>query len=202
MKLGLNILVFLVPLLSFAQRDIGLVSNKELNVVYRGYPNILAVMTKPGAKVRCLDCADFQKKKGNEYIAHPSGRRTMSIEISYGGRRDTTVFKVIDMPKPRVFIAGTDPFSSRISRGRLARGFIVAQLTGSPLDVSFAINRFYLTIRRNGVEQTFDCNGNKIPKNVASLILNSAPGTMVFIEPVATQNGKKVRAGGVGYRLM
>ena len=88
------------------------ISNTELNVMYRDYPNRFSVSV-PGvtdeSKIKVIVDGAPAKKEGNKWVIRPSGavkQVTIKVLAEIDGRTQEMgkeSYKVLDLPKPRAF---------------------------------------------------------------------------------------------------
>ncbi len=192
----------------------GSVANTELNVLYRGYPNQVQASGSgyPEITASCQGCTSFSPGKlkdgSSGYIAQV-GRGTNTVTINVMGKDDngstqieSKKFRCLDLPPPRVFVTGVDPFASSVSRVKMASGFFGVKLFGAPIDIQFAVTGGKVTLSVQGVSKSFPFSGNKMPAAAAGLIRQLRPGSQVMIEPQVSSGGKTVKVAAISYKVL
>ncbi len=182
------------------------IANYEMNVLYVGYDNRVSAVVNgfpKTAKVSCDDCSSIKRDSIPGVYVVRVGSRSSSVVITvqHGNRKISQNFRVIPMPKPVVFIAGTDPLSRTLPGTRVAGGILTVQLIGSPLSISGSVIGGTITLTFNGISRDYSFLGNRIPPQVAAIIRNAKPGSFVVISPKVQMGGQPIRVSPIAYRI-
>lgn len=203
MKFSVLLTLLIIKLQLHAQ--IGAIANDELSVVYKGYDNIItagAFGLPTSTKVFCDGCSSFTVKSPGKYIARvPLTAKEIKIRIQGSGLGMSKRFRVVSLPRPRCFVAGTDPFNFEISRTQLVKGTLTVQLIGSPLAMPIKLASGNITITVDGVSKSYPLDENGIPKNAKQIISLLRPGASVSIEPKVTMGNKTFAIPAVNYHI-
>ena len=160
------------------------------------------------AKVSCEGCASIeQSEEEGVYFVKvntPGKKVTISItDDNLKGSKDAVGtsqnFRVLGLPKPRVFVVGTDPFDSRISKSVLADGYLTCQFIGTPTNVVSKVVGALVTISIGGVSKSFKMTGNKISEEIGSVIKELKTATTVIIEPSLLIDGSPISSAPLMY---
>ena len=187
------------------------IGNAEMNVMYVGYTNKIAATASgyPKIDVSCSGCSSFGKADGDLYnatVSRPGQKVTINITgTTDDGKKESVAqqdFRVLPMPKPRVYVIGVDPFASSIARSVLASGYLRAQLIGSPLTITSSVTGGQVTVTVQGVSQTYPMSGNAIPAAAANIIRQLRPGATVMIETRALLGGKTITPAPIAYKVL
>jgi gliding motility-associated protein GldM len=193
----------------------GSVANTELNVLYRGYANQVQASGSgyDDVSATCSGCTSWSAstlKDGSKGYVAQVGRSTNTVTINVSGKDkdgksvqiESKTFRCLDLPPPRVFVTGVDPFASSVSRVKMASGFFGVKLFGAPIDIPFQVTGGKVTLSVQGVSKSFPFGGNKMPGAAAGLIRQLRPGSQVMIEPTVSSNGKNVKVAAISYKVL
>lgn len=178
----------------------GTVSLPELNVLYKGYNNIVEGVASGYDQTILNGNGVSLTKSGNGYIGRVSGAgRTATISIS--GKNSVTnktvslgtfTFRVMNLPPPSLFFGATED-GGKASK---AETRLFARYSDSPLKAEFAVQTWELNVA--GAPRPAKGSGNTLNADGISLLKQSKPGsTISFMTQVKGPDGILRKKSGV-----
>ncbi|MNU69490.1 hypothetical protein D3C71_588750 [compost metagenome] len=178
----------------------GTVSLPELNVLYKGYNNIVEGVASGYDQTILNGNGVSLTKSGNGYIGRVSGAgRTATISIS--GKNSVTnktvslgtfTFRVMNLPPPSLFFGATED-GGKASK---AETRLFARYSDSPLKAEFAVQTWELNVA--GAPRPAKGVGNTLNADGISLLKQSKPGTTIsFMTQVKGPDGILRKKSGV-----
>ncbi|MNK24662.1 hypothetical protein D3C87_429730 [compost metagenome] len=178
----------------------GTVSLPELNVLYKGYNNIVEGVASGYDQTILNGNGVTLTKSGNGYIGRVSGAgRTATISIS--GKNSVTnktvslgtfTFRVMNLPPPSLFFGATED-GGKASK---AETRLFARYSDSPLKAEFAVQTWELNVA--GAPRPAKGTGNTLNADGISLMKQAKPGsTISFMTQVKGPDGILRKKSGV-----
>lgn len=178
----------------------GTVSLPELNVLYKGYNNIVEGVASGYDQTILNGNGVSLTKSGNGYIGRVSGAgRTATISIS--GKNSVTnktvslgtfTFRVMNLPPPSLFFGATED-GGKASK---AETRLFARYSDSPLKAEFSVQTWELNVA--GAPRPAKGTGNTLNADGISLLKQSKPGsTISFMTQVKGPDGILRKKSGV-----
>ncbi len=178
----------------------GTVSLPELNVLYKGYNNIVEGVASGYDQTILNGNGVSLTKSGNGYIGRVSGAgRTATISIS--GKNSVTnktvslgtfTFRVMNLPPPSLFFGATED-GGKASK---AETRLFARYSDSPLKAEFSVQTWELNVA--GAPRPAKGSGNTLNADGISLLKQSKPGsTISFMTQVKGPDGILRKKSGV-----
>ena len=178
----------------------GTVSLPELNVLYKGYNNIVEGVASGYDETILNGNGVTLSKSGKGYIGRVSGAgRTATISIS--GRNSVTkktvslgtfTFRVMNLPPPSLFFGATED-GGKASK---AETRLFARYSDSPLKAEFSVQSWELNVA--GAPRPAKGSGNTLNADGISLMKQAKPGsTISFMTQVKGPDGILRKKSGV-----
>lgn len=178
----------------------GTVSLPELNVLYKGYNNIVEGVASGYDETVLNGNGVSLSKSGKGYIGRVSGAgRTATISIS--GRNSVTkktvslgtfTFRVMNLPPPSLFFGATED-GGKASK---AETRLFARYSDSPLKAEFSVQSWELNVA--GAPRPAKGTGNTLNADGISLMKQAKPGsTISFMTQVKGPDGILRKKSGV-----
>ncbi len=178
----------------------GTVSLPELNVLYKGYNNIVEGVASGYDQTILNGNGVSLSKSGNQYIGRVSGAgRTATISIS--GKNSVTnktvslgtfTFRVMNLPPPSLFFGATED-GGKASK---AETRLFARYSDSPLKAEFSVQTWELNVA--GAPRPAKGAGNTLNADGISLLKQAKPGsTISFMTQVKGPDGILRKKSGV-----
>jgi hypothetical protein len=178
----------------------GTVSLPELNVLYKGYNNIVEGVASGYDQTILNGSGVSLTKSGNGYIGRVSGAgRTATISIS--GKNSVTnktvalgtfTFRVMNLPPPSLFFGAVED-GGKASK---AETRLFARYSDSPLKAEFIVQSWELNVA--GAPRPAKGSGNMLNADGISLMKQSKPGsTISFMTMVKGPDGILRKKSGV-----
>jgi hypothetical protein len=178
----------------------GTVSLPELNVLYKGYNNIVEGVASGYDETVLNGNGVSLTKSGKGYIGRVSGAgRTATISIS--GRNSVTkktvslgtfTFRVMNLPPPSLFFGATED-GGKASK---AETRLFARYSDSPLKAEFTVQSWELNVA--GAPRPAKGTGNTLNADGISLMKQAKPGsTISFMTQVKGPDGILRKKSGV-----
>jgi hypothetical protein len=178
----------------------GTVSLPELNVLYKGYNNIVEGVASGYDQTILNGNGVSLTKSGNQYIGRVSGAgRTATISIS--GKNTVTnktvslgtiTFRVMNLPPPSLFFGATED-GGKASK---AETRLFARYSDSPLKAEFSVQSWELNVA--GAPRPAKGTGNTLNADGISLMKQAKPGsTISFMTQVKGPDGILRKKSGV-----
>jgi gliding motility-associated protein GldM len=178
----------------------GTVSLPELNVLYKGYNNIVEGVASGYDQTILNGNGVSLTKSGNGYIGRVSGAgRTATISIS--GKNSVTnktvslgtfTFRVMNLPPPSLFFGATED-GGKASK---AETRLFARYSDSPLKAEFVVQSWELNVA--GAPRPAKGTGNQLNADGISLMRQAKPGsTISFMTQVKGPDGILRKKSGV-----
>lgn len=177
----------------------GTVSLPEMNVLYRGYDNIVkgAASGYPNYSLSGAGNVSLSKS-GDHYIAHPGRGRKASISIS-GVASDGTraslgkfEFRVRNMPKPEIRLGRIAPGESATSsQFRASRRLFAGYPPSIPLKAKFRVINWELTV--SGAPRPISGKGGNLSSQAKRMIGNAPSGSIVTVVATVKSKGASMR---------
>lgn len=178
----------------------GTVSLPELNVLYKGYNNIVEGVASGYDQTILNGNGVSLTKSGNGYIGRVSGAgRTATISIS--GKNSVTnktvslgtfTFRVMNLPPPSLFFGAVED-GGKASK---AETRLFARYSDSPLKAEFVVQSWELNVA--GAPRPAKGSGNMLNADGISLMRQSKPGsTISFMTQVKGPDGILRKKSGV-----
>lgn len=178
----------------------GTVSLPELNVLYKGYNNIVEGVASGYDQTILNGNGVSLTKSGNGYIGRVSGAgRTATISIS--GKNSVTnktvslgtfTFRVMNLPPPSLFFGATED-GGKASK---AETRLFARYSDSPLKAEFSVQSWELNVA--GAPRPAKGTGNTLNADGISLMRQAKPGsTISFMTQVKGPDGILRKKSGV-----
>lgn len=178
------------------------IANVDMNVVYRGYENKMAISV-PGIsseKLRVSAEGASINKSGNLYICKPTAQSKITINVmaDVDGKLQSmgkTEFRVRTLPSPTAFLSINgepwQPGGSKVKRQDMINGVMIAQYEDGMLNANFTVTGFVLSISDGkGGFNSSQSDGNKFSADQRKRLQNLKPGTKVLIENVKYTGAK------------
>ncbi len=173
----------------------GVVSLPELNVLYRGYPNVIQGVASGYDQTILTGNGVTLTKTATGFIGTPGAGKSCSIAIS--GKNSVTnktvplgkfEFRIFPLPKAELFLG---QFGSGQSVGvkplRDSRE-IIAKYSDSPLKASFSVSSWEITM--SGAPRPVSGKGPIVTEEAKKLLAQAKPGTTVAISATYSGMGK------------
>lgn len=178
----------------------GTVSLPELNVLYKGYNNIVEGVASGYDQTILNGNGVTLSKSGNQYIGRVSGAgRTATISIS--GKNSVTnktvslgtfTFRVMNLPPPTLFFGAVED-GGKASK---AETRLFARYADSPLKAEFSVQTWELNVA--GAPRPAKGTGNTLNADGISLMKQAKPGsTISFMTQVKGPDGILRKKSGV-----
>ncbi|MGV3611660.1 MAG: GldM family protein [Fluviicola sp.] len=178
----------------------GTVSLPELNVLYKGYNNVVEGVASGYDQTILNGNGVSLTKSGNGYIGRVSGAgRTATISIS--GKNSVTnktvslgtfTFRVMNLPPPSLFFGATED-GGKASK---AETRLFARYSDSPLKAEFVVQSWELNVA--GAPRPAKGTGNTLNSDGISLMKQARPGsTISFMTQVKGPDGILRKKSGV-----
>ncbi|MDF3028539.1 MAG: hypothetical protein K0S23_2846 [Fluviicola sp.] len=178
----------------------GTVSLPELNVLYKGYNNIVEGVASGYDQTILNGNGVSLTKSGNGYIGRVSGAgRTATISIS--GKNSVTnktvslgtfTFRVMNLPPPSLFFGAVED-GGKASK---AETRLFARYSDSPLKAEFTVQTWELNVA--GAPRPAKGTGNQLNADGISLMRQAKPGsTISFMTQVKGPDGILRKKSGV-----
>lgn len=178
----------------------GTVSLPELNVLYKGYNNIVEGVASGYDQTILNGNGVSLTKSGNGYIGRVSGAgRTATISIS--GKNSVTnktvslgtfTFRVMNLPPPSLFFGAVED-GGKASK---AETRLFARYSDSPLKAEFSVQTWELNVA--GAPRPAKGTGNQLNADGISLMRQAKPGsTISFMTQVKGPDGILRKKSGV-----
>jgi GldM C-terminal domain./GldM N-terminal domain. len=178
----------------------GTVSLPELNVLYKGYNNVVEGVASGYDQTILNGNGVSLTKSGNGYIGRVSGAgRTATISIS--GKNSVTnktvslgtfTFRVMNLPPPSLFFGATED-GGKASK---AETRLFARYSDSPLKAEFSVQTWELNVA--GAPRPAKGSGNTLNADGISLMRQAKPGsTISFMTQVKGPDGILRKKSGV-----
>ena len=178
----------------------GTVSLPELNVLYKGYNNIVEGVASGYDQTILNGNGVSLTKSGNGYIGRVSGAgRTATISIS--GKNSVTnktvslgtfTFRVMNLPPPSLFFGAVED-GGKASK---AETRLFARYSDSPLKAEFTVQSWELNVA--GAPRPAKGTGNQLNADGISLMRQAKPGsTISFMTQVKGPDGILRKKSGV-----
>ena len=178
----------------------GTVSLPELNVLYKGYNNIVEGVASGYDQTILNGNGVTLSKSGNQYIGRVSGAgRTATISIS--GKNTVTnktvslgtfTFRVMNLPPPTLFFGAVED-GGKASK---AETRLFARYADSPLKAEFSVQTWELNVA--GAPRPAKGSGNTLNADGISLMKQAKPGsTISFMTQVKGPDGILRKKSGV-----
>lgn len=178
----------------------GTVSLPELNVLYKGYNNIVEGVASGYDQTILNGNGVSLTKSGNGYIGRVSGAgRTATISIS--GKNSVTnktvslgtfTFRVMNLPPPSLFFGATED-GGKASK---AETRLFARYSDSPLKAEFIVQSWELNVA--GAPRPAKGTGNTLNADGISLMKQAKPGSSIsFMTMVKGPDGILRKKSGV-----
>lgn len=178
----------------------GTVSLPELNVLYKGYNNVVEGVASGYDETILNGSGVTLSKSGKGYIGRVSGAgRTATISIS--GRNSVTkktvslgtfTFRVMNLPPPSLFFGATED-GGKASK---AETRLFARYSDSPLKAEFSVQSWELNVA--GAPRPAKGTGNTLNADGISLMKQAKPGsTISFMTQVKGPDGILRKKSGV-----
>ena len=178
----------------------GTVSLPELNVLYKGYNNIVEGVASGYDQTILNGNGVTLSKSGNQYIGRVSGAgRTATISIS--GKNSVTnktvslgtfTFRVMNLPPPTLFFGAVED-GGKASK---AETRLFARYADSPLKAEFSVQTWELNVA--GAPRPAKGSGNTLNADGISLMKQAKPGsTISFMTQVKGPDGILRKKSGV-----
>lgn len=178
----------------------GTVSLPELNVLYKGYNNIVEGVASGYDQTILNGNGVSLTKSGNGYIGRVSGAgRTATISIS--GKNSVTnktvslgtfTFRVMNLPPPSLFFGATED-GGKASK---AETRLFARYSDSPLKAEFSVQSWELNVA--GAPRPAKGTGNTLNADGISLMKQAKPGSSIsFMTQVKGPDGILRKKSGV-----
>ncbi len=178
----------------------GTVSLPELNVLYKGYNNIVEGVASGYDQTILNGNGVSLTKSGNGYIGRVSGAgRTATISIS--GKNSVTnktvslgtfTFRVMNLPPPSLFFGATED-GGKASKAEVR---LFARYSDSPLKAEFSVQSWELNVA--GAPRPAKGSGNTLNADGISLMKQAKPGsTISFMTQVKGPDGILRKKSGV-----
>ncbi len=178
----------------------GTVSLPELNVLYKGYNNVVEGVASGYDQTILNGNGVSLTKSGNGYIGRVSGAgRTATISIS--GKNSVTnktvslgtfTFRVMNLPPPSLFFGATED-GGKASK---AETRLFARYSDSPLKAEFSVQTWELNVA--GAPRPAKGSGNQLNADGISLMKQARPGsTISFMTQVKGPDGILRKKSGV-----
>lgn len=182
----------------------------ELNVFYRGYPNVVNAVASgyppDQVKVSCDGCSSFSKK-GENYVAQVSGAKEATVSVTVEGKKiGFQKFRVFNLPSPQPFFVGKSIETSTMASGTAKQGTkLIAQLPNSPLDVNYSITGFTMNaVLKGKVRDGGRSSNGTLNSTMKSLISQAQKGDKIYFEQVkaAGPDGKSKPIGQLSFKIL
>lgn len=178
----------------------GTVSLPELNVLYKGYNNVVEGVASGYDETVLNGNGVTLSKSGKGYIGRVSGAgRTATISIS--GRNSVTkktvslgtfTFRVMNLPPPSLFFGATED-GGKASK---AETRLFARYSDSPLKAEFSVQSWELNVA--GAPRPAKGSGNTLNADGISLMKQAKPGSSIsFMTQVKGPDGILRKKSGV-----
>ncbi|WP_343747969.1 GldM family protein [Fluviicola sp.] len=178
----------------------GTVSLPELNVLYKGYNNIVEGVASGYDQTILNGNGVTLSKSGTQYIGRVSGAgRTATISIS--GKNSVTnktvslgtfTFRVMNLPPPSLFFGATED-GGKASK---AETRLFARYSDSPLKAEFSVQTWELNVA--GAPRPAKGTGNVLNADGISLLKQAKPGSSIsFMTQVKGPDGILRKKSGV-----
>jgi len=182
MKYIVIVLILIQSTISFAQKNNFTVSTPDVNILYKGYVNIIEigfVTKKTKYTVECIGCDTLIKLKkfDNLYVLKLGLDSLPEIEILIKNKKgkllQTVIYKTIFLPKPSLKLGdynGLDRIDSLTSDTKLA------VKKNIDFRISYVVGRWKITIN----EKTFIGHGSELSKEVLDFMKDVRKGVVLF----------------------
>lgn len=177
----------------------GTVSLPEMNVLYRGYDNIVTGAASGYPNYSLSGAGNVSlRKSGDHYIASPGRGRFASISIA-GVAKDgsraslgTFKFRVQNMPKPEIRLGRIQPGESATSaQFRAARRLFAGYPPSIPLKATFSVTKWEMTV--SGAPRPISGSGSTISSGARRMIANAPSGSIVTVVATVRSKGGSMR---------
>lgn len=181
----------------------GTVSLPEMNVLYRGYKNIVKGGATGFPSFRLNGASNVSlSKEGDHYVAKPGRARKAAISVTgvSASGKSTNLgsfeFRVKNMPKADLYLGALGPDMSAPSNVFKAQSRLFAKYgPGIPLNATFRVVKWKLTI--SGAPQPVGGNGNVLSAKARSYLRQVRKGTIVQLTAYYTEpSGRRVKKVG------
>ncbi|MDR0801111.1 GldM family protein [Fluviicola sp.] len=178
----------------------GTVSLPELNVLYKGYDNVVEGVASGYDQTILNGNGVSLSKSGTQYIGRVNGSgRTATISIS--GKNSVTnktvslgtfTFRVMNLPPPSLFFGATED-GGKASK---AETRLFARYSDSPLKAEFSVQSWELNVA--GAPRPAKGAGNTLNEEGVSLLKQAKPGSSIsFMTQVKGPDGILRKKSGV-----
>ena len=180
----------------FVNKPLANISNPDMNVVYKGYPNILNI-SMPGVSDANIEIISPQTLKrdpkvANQYILENEDGKNGKVDIIVKDRLKGIIaapvtFEVVKLPRPLAFAGKKDII--RIRRSDLATSQIKVEFDDPRLEraLSPEVTSFKLRI---GPSNAGSSKSNSFTKTQQNKIRKAPKGTQVLIYDIKYISGK------------
>jgi gliding motility-associated protein GldM len=164
----------------------GTVSLPEMNVLYRGYPNIIEGVASGYATTSLSGSGVSLSKKGKQWVGKPGTGRSCKISVSgktgdgASANLGTFEFRVSNLPPPALYL-GTVATGSSVSlqTAKSMTKLFAKYPPEIPLKATFAVSRYEVTV--SGAPRSVTGQGSKLSAAAKSLIKQAKKGSKISI---------------------